>query len=570
MMFEKETTEIWDLYQKGIDYIHKISLISETDEAHRMYSGDQWYGLQSGNEKMPMYNFIKGIVKYKVAVVAQNTMSAVYSNMGHRDNDITKVCDLLNEHFRRMWELAKMDTQGWKIVKDACIQGDGYLFFPSGNVMESQIIDNVNVILGDEKNPNIQEQPYIIIVERRFVNDVKKGAKKYKVKQSDMDLIVSDEDYQNQLGDKNDVENKNGKCTSLLYMYKDKDGIVHFSRSVRNFIYQPDTILRSADSEGNLTGAGLKRYTLLNFIWEDKKGSARGIGEVKQLIPNQLEVNKTLARRSVVIANNAYGKLAYNSTAIQNPEDLDVVGAKIEIKEGSAQKVNDMIAYLHPSPTSPDAKNLSDELVVTTKDLAGAGDSATGSVDPTKASGAAIIAVRDQAALPLNEQIARYKQFVEDLALLWFDIWVAYNPNGLTIETDEMDEINQTDDENIGPVEKIIPADVLESLKINVRIDVSQNNPYSRFAQEQALENLFARQAISFEEYVDALDDDAAVPKGKLKDIINKRAVQQQKEMQYQQTIQQLQQQVQQSMQVLELMGGGQTEMQGMPDGNAY
>ena len=351
-----ENTEIWNLYQKGIDYIHKINLVSETDEAHRMYHGDQWYGLQSGSEKMPMLNFIKGIVKYKVAVVAQNTMSAVYSNMGQSDETTIKVCEALNEHFRKMWELAKMDTQSWKIVKDSCIQGDGYIYFSGSNVTDSQIIDNVNVLLGDEKNSNIQEQPYIIIVERRFVNDVKKEAKKYGIKEIDSDLIVSDEDYENQLGDKTDVESKDGKCTSLLYLKKDNDGIVHFARSVRNMVYQPDTKLQSTDNEGNTAGQGLKSYPLVNLVWEQKKGSARGSGEVKYLIPNQLEVNKTLARRSISVQQNAFGKLAYNEDMISNPEDLDVVGAKIAIKNSSAQNINNMLAYLQPSTMSADAK----------------------------------------------------------------------------------------------------------------------------------------------------------------------------------------------------------------------
>ena len=550
-----ENTEIWNLYQKGIDYIHKINLVSETDEAHRMYHGDQWYGLQSGSEKMPMLNFIKGIVKYKVAVVAQNTMSAVYSNMGQSDETTIKVCEALNEHFRKMWELAKMDTQSWKIVKDSCIQGDGYIYFSGSNVTDSQIIDNVNVLLGDEKNSNIQEQPYIIIVERRFVNDVKKEAKKYGIKEIDSDLIVSDEDYENQLGDKTDVESKDGKCTSLLYLKKDNDGIVHFARSVRNMVYQPDTKLQSTDNEGNTAGQGLKSYPLVNLVWEQKKGSARGSGEVKYLIPNQLEVNKTLARRSISVQQNAFGKLAYNEDMISNPEDLDVVGAKIAIKNSSAQNINNMLAYLQPSTMSADAKNLSDELVTMTKDLAGAGDSATGSIDPTKASGTAIIAVRDQLALPLNEQIATYKQFVEDLAKLWYDIWVTYNPNGLTVEMEEEE----------GGTSLTIPAETLESLKVNVRIDVSQNNPYSKFAQEQSLESLFSMQAITFDEYVEALDDDAAVPKGKLEDIIDKRQVEQQKEMQNQATIQQLQQQLEQSTQIIQQLSGGVTnEMQSM------
>lgn len=558
-----EASEIWDLYNKGLDYIHKINLVSNTDEAHRFYSGDQWYGLKSDGEKMPMFNFIKGIVRYKVAIVAQNSMSAVYSSMGEKNEAIIKACEALNKHFNKMWELSKMDTHVWKIVKDSAIQGDSYLFFPKSDVKESQIIDNVNVLLGDEKNTNIQEQPYIIIVERKFVNDVKNEAKKYGIDELDIDLIVSDEDYKNQLGDKNDVDHKTGKCTSLLYMYKDDNGVVHFLRTVRNLIYQPDTILQATDAEGNLYGDGIKRYQLINFVWEDKKGTARGVGEVKQLIPNQLEVNKTLARRSISIQQNAFGKLAYNEDAITNPEDLDTVGAKIALKDVTAQKVNDLIAYLQPMSMSPDAKNFTDELIQYSRDLAAAGDSAQGSVDPTKASGVAIMAARDQSALPLNEQISKYKQFVEDLALLWYDLWVNYNPNGLLIEYE---------DDEIGEVQELIDPATLEAMKINVRIDVSKNNPFSKFAQEQSLENLFMAQAITFEEYVESLDDDAAVPKAKLMDIIDKRQLQQQKEMQYQTMIQQLQGQLEQSTQALnQLVGGGmQNEMQSMSNRNVY
>ena len=73
---------------------------------------------------------------------------------------------------------------------------------------------------------------------------------------------------------------------------------------------------------------------------------------------------------------------------------------------------------------------------------------------------------------------------------------------------------------------EIIPPEVLDSMMINVRIDVSQNNPFSKYAQEQAIMNLFASQAISFDEMVEALDDDAVAPKGKLQDIIDKRGEQ--------------------------------------------
>ena len=85
------------------------------------------------------------------------------------------------------------------------------------------------------------------------------------------------------------------------------------------------------------------------------------------------------------------------------------------------------------------------------------------------------------------------------------------------------------------------------------------------------LENLFVAQAITFEEYVEALDDDAAVPKAKLKDIIDKRQIQQQKDAQYQMVIQQLQAQLEESTGIINQMSGGAPdEMSTMPNGNVY
>ena len=61
-------------------------------------------------------------------------------------------------------------------------------------------------------------------------------------------------------------------------------------------------------------------------------------------------------------------------------------------------------------------------------------------------------------------------------------------------------------------------------LNVNIRIDVSPTNPYSKFAREQSLENALGNGHITFDEYVEALDDDGTAPKGKFKDILDKRA----------------------------------------------
>jgi hypothetical protein len=100
--------------------------------------------------------------------------------------------------------------------------------------------------------------------------------------------------------------------------------------------------------------------------------------------------------------------------------------------------------------------------------------------------------------------------------------------------------------------------------------------------------NLFTSQAISFEEMVEALDDDSVAPKGKLQDIIDKRGEQEKMKNTLVQAMEQMKQQqmiidqlqgkqgdVQKSNQLLgqalgqikqqeEMMGGMGNEMQGM------
>lgn len=515
---EKEitTTYIWQKYQKGIDYINKINLTNKTDKCHRMYNGDQWHGLKSGGEELPILNIIKGIVKYKVSTVAQNTMSAVYTPIGDRTEETVQACEALNTHFQIMWERAKMDEHSWSIIKDACIGADGYIYFGEADVTQAQLINNVNVLLGDEQNSNLQQQPYIMLVERLFVKDVRKEAERNGISQEEIEMIIPDENTNNQLGDKTEVDysTEDGKCTSVLYMYKDDNGYVHFAKSTQSVIYKPDEPVVAKLSDGTASSVGLTMYPIVNFVWEDMKGSARGCGDVEHLISNQIELNKTLARRAIAIKQCAFPKIAYLESAVSNPDQIDVVGAKIGVRDGNAQNIQNLISYLNPSVVSPDARNFTDELITLTKELAGAGDAATGQIDPTQASGTAIIATRDQAALPLNEQVARYRQFVEDVAVLWYDIWKAYNPDGLKIATE---------DEMGNETTQVIPPEVLDNMMINVRIDVSQNNPFSKYAQEQAVMNLFMSKAISFDEMVEALDNDSVAPKGKLQDIIDKR-----------------------------------------------
>lgn len=504
-------SQIWQLYENGVEHHNRIDLYNLTEQAYRFFEGDQWY--KEGGD-YPVINIIQPTVEYKTAVVAQNHVNITYTPMNNDENRqlYGRVCAKLSEHTLKRWEIGKMDDLCWQVVRNACIAGESYLYFYDGEG-RAQIIENTNLYLGDEQQRDIQKQPFIIIYERRPVDYVKRIAEKNGVSPKEIENIKADEDTARELSDQARAEMKGTeKCVCLLYMYKDEEGYVHTLRSTKEVIYSPDTLVASTDSEGR-TLSGLKNYPVAAFVWQPRHGSARGIGEVNQLVPNQLEINKTFARRSVAVKDNAYPKLVYDRSKIENPENLTQAGATIAVDNLAANPVSSMISYLAPAPVSSAAQTLSQELINYTRTLSGAGDAALGQINPEKASGTAILAVADQTQLPLNAQISAFRAFVEDIAAIWFELWCVYNPEGLVISAGQGDmQYNLT----VAPV-------LLKAMKVDIKTDVSSALPFSRFAQQQAIDNLLTSGAITFEEYVSLLDESSVLPKARLEELISAR-----------------------------------------------
>ena len=433
--------------------------------------------------------------------------------------------------FAESWDKGKMNACAWEVIEAAAVQGDAYAFWGEcDSKVPPQVLANTTVLLADENITDIQTQPYVLIVERLNVESVRKIAKENGISKEELELIRSDDNKDVQIVNQDEVTDK---ITSILCMSKNAEGYVEIARSTKNVVYEPVHVVRGTNNEGEYTGTGLRSYPIVPFIWKKRPNSARGVSEVAQLIPNQLEVNKTIARRSVTVKLTAYPRIAYDRNAVTNPEDLDKTGAPIEVN-GGAQSVNQMVSYLNATNISSDADKLLSDLLTMSRELAGAGDYATGNVNPEQASGQAILAVRDQAQIPLNKQISQYQQFVEDVALLFFDIWVAFNPNGLNYEG----SLEDSADPMLQNTPDIIPIEQVESIRPSVRVDVSQDNAWSKLAEQQWLDNVFERQQITFEEYVELCNSNA-VPKAKLQAVLEKRQAMQQE----QQMMQQMQEQ---------------------------
>ena len=525
--YEKEfkTTNTWDLYEIGKNYNRRLGMYAEGKENYDYYHGRQWEGLHKPKSQAEpvTLKIVKPIIKYKSTIVKQNNYEFVFNpNTYATKEELAEMEDIakgLTQFASRTWEKA----QGGKIVRSiinaSAINSEGILYQYVNNDKNAiclEEIDKNNIYYGNENESDIQAQPYILITYRKPVAEVKRLARIYKDKKlnnlldEEIDGIVSDIEIEEQQGRDFMQDEVSPMCLVIKKFQRMDDGEIWCSESTRTC-----EIIRPQRTK-------CKLYPVAHYTWEHERGYARGVSEVRGLIENQREINKTATRRAIAVKLGAYPKLVVASDFVKNKQSFSQVGSTIEVNGMKADDVRSLVTYLNPAQISPDAYNLQNDLISSTRELAGAGDTATGQIDPERSSGKAILAIQQASQQPINEQLENFKYFLEDCAKIMYELIKVYFSQGLNIYTtvESYNELGQV--ESFEEPLKITKAK-LEKIDMNLKIDITPTTAYDKYAQELSLENLLLKGLITIEEYTLMLPQGSAMPKDKLEHIIEKR-----------------------------------------------
>lgn len=506
---ELKETEAWELYEQGKNFLRLRNVYNDTDKNYRMYCGNQWEGAKIEGIEQAQYNFIETIVNYKVSTINQNLWGINYSSENYDNKEFRKTaeetCKLLNQRAAKVWEKDQLDWKLREVSEDACVNDEGIMYV----TYDTEIHEPVNEILlkndiqyGNENNSNIQEQPYIIISQRKSVIDAQNEARDEGISEEKIKLIVGDTDVYEQPTDDGKQE-KDENCTVITKLWKEK-GTVWYSKSTRYVDIKESTNTK------------LTLYPIAHFNWREKKGNARGEGEVRFLIPNQLELNKTLARMLLSVKQNAYPTRVANIDKIANPSAINKIGGIIKVQNGATiDDVHKVFTTIAPSQMSGDVGKTINDLIGITRELKNSSDIATGGINPEDASGKAILAVQQASQQPMTKQVISLKMFIEDIARIWLDMWTTYEPEGIKLEEEKTDD--NTRETYVEVID--VPGTVLESLKATVKVDITPKSPYDKYARELSLENLFkagffnVQRLPELEIYAKLLPDDSTMPK---------------------------------------------------------
>ena len=502
-MKDKMTPDgIWKEYQKGRQYNNGIGLYDTVRKNEKFYIGDQWDGVNAPDLPKPTLNFLKRVVAYFIAMLVSDDITVSFSPIG--DFDETS-CRLMSKEVSRVLEHTKQKAKNRDLMRDAAVDGDCCLYLwydPDAEssdeirgAIRTEIIENINVYFGNPYLHEVQEQPYIILCQRRMVKEVQEEARQ------------NGGDWESITADKDDVQGEKGSgsdlCTVLIRLWKDENGDVQCCKTTEK------TMVRKPFP------TDLRRYPIAYMSWDKKKSSYHGQSVITGLIPNQICVNKLYAMAIRSVEMTAFPKIVYDQTKVKTwtnrvGEAIGVIGDPTSAVATSF-KAQDM---------SYQVSNVIDRLISHTRDFMGASDAALGNVTPDNTS--AIIAVQQASAVPLELQRLSFYQFVEDYVRIMVDIMAAnYGQRQRELEIP---------DETTGGFAKVIgyfDFSQLRSVNPEMQVDVGAAAYWSELMQVQTLDNLFAAGIISDPElYVSIIPDKYISRKQDLLDGIRQQKLQ--------------------------------------------
>lgn len=541
---------IWSEYEAGQQYkngigdkgIHDQSRINE-----RFFVGDQWHGVNAGNEKpLTRRNIIKRIGEYKMSTIGSAPIAVNYSAEGVPDTtdineraavkqqmfageipqgdvsdvEISVVMNALTDYFKITAERLKYDDKKDQLLRNAYISGTGILYTywdsstrtglyaDEGRTMAikgdiaCEVLDIENVVFGDPNNEEVESQPYIIIARRLDIEAVRREAEKYGMPTED---IVPDgaNGYYRNAGDRGEDEPVDSKrvtvLTKLYKKYDDEGNCTVWGKTVTE-----KAVIRP---EWNLL---IHRYPIAKFVWERRRSCTYGDSEITYQIPNQIALNQAHSISVWAMQNTGMPKTIINGDLI--PDGISNDPAEVVKIYGSAEDMMSAIRYVAPPNYGAAFINFTDAFAQNVLMDNGANDAALGNFRPDNAT--AIVQAREAAMAPMQIYQNRFYSANEDVARIWADFWITmYGKRSIKINDNGITRY------------MVFDAERYKDLVITARIDVGASTLWSEAVSIANLGNLLTSQLISFTEYLER------IPKGLIPNVsglINSRKQQEQ------------------------------------------
>ena len=509
-----DVKELWKKYDSIVAYNNNFRPNKNYYESIKVwndfYNGDQWGGA-TAEQHLPqmVFNIIKRIVEFKIASLTSSEISVNVepleynpTSVDENGKEIISVSDFVNAEIKNVFEKWNMRARKKDVLLDGAITGDMcfHVIFnmnkqpyrgKAPNVkgeMELELIDATNIGFGNANIKDVQKQPYIVIVGRDTVKNLREEAKNKK------ELIKEDNETNYQVSDFANTEveingDNEGKAL-YIYVYEKKGDKVFVSKCTKDAI-----IYENIDT-------GLSRYPIAFANWYKQKGTYHGRGEIEGICPNQIAINKMFSMIVYHQMMTAFPTAVYDADIIKNWSNK--IGTAFGLRGLNGRSIKEVAGYLNPANMSEYIIKVIDLAFQYTKECLGVSDASLGQIDPKNTS--AIIAVQKSTSVPLENIKDNLYDLFEQTVLIMLDMMSAkYGERPVVISKEDGTRV-------INPFN----FEQLKGLDLKTSVDVGETTYYSEIASIQTLDNLLQNQYIEFIDYLERMPKEMIPRKAEL------------------------------------------------------
>ncbi len=505
---------VYKRFCDGQMFNNEIELYETVENNENFFIGKQWEGVQANGNPTPTFNFLKRVTLFQVATVSSDNIAMqatpLSSTSRYSLGDMEKVSDVVNKQFKALFERNKIVTKTREFMRNAAVDGDGctYTYFDpdvetgqdaKGDIV-TEIVQNTRVIFGNQFDRDVQRQPWIIIVLRKPLKEVKREAKSNGF---DEELITPDQEEHGGEMANLDQQNVSVYC---LFEKDPESGSIWFGKYA-----QKGQIAKWRDTE-------LKLYPITWMNWDYVQDCYHGHALISQLIPNQVFVNQLFAMVMRSLQTTAFPKVIYDGTRI--PHWDGGVGRAIRVNSGG--DLNTIAKIMDPASVSPQISQFIDAAINYTQNFMGASDAALGDTRPDNTS--AIIALQRASNAPLELVKQNMFQAIEDLGRIYLDMMRVYY--GKRYVQVKMWTKHQMTNQPLGmtlpeqDVNVVFDFSVLNEIPLSLQLDVGASSYWSEIATVQTLDNLLMQGKMNLDDYLERIPDGYVSKKQELIDKI--------------------------------------------------
>lgn len=554
-------TKAWQRYERGRAYNNQLQpnqykLVNTNIE---FFAGNQWVHLAQtpAMQKLPkpVFNIIKRVASLFVASLTSSAATVSFDELSYYAGDPlgetgpngesadVNGATIATAEVQNLLEKFKIDFRIREALFDGAQTGDycahfwwdkdaipyGGAFGPYRGAIRMELVDGINVMFGNPNTPDVERQPYILIVGRDSLENLRAEMKRHSKRDGE---LQPDSDYEDMsgVGGKTELEAdaENGKAL-YVYMYERKghgeNATIHVTKATKSCV-----IFEDVDT-------GLSRYPIAWGNWEKQKNQYHGRALVTGIIPNQIFINTMFAMAMRHLQQLGFPKTVYNADLV--PQWNNEVGQAIGVKNlRPGERLTDVAYNLQPADMSNQIILAIDKAVALTKECLGATDAQMGNVKPDNTS--ALMVLQSNAEVPLENVRAGLHEWMEDIAGILLDMIGTYYGNRPVVRDRDFEEpvmdaagIPQLDPMTGQMQMTKVTRRVLEdydfskfkNLWFNVRVNAGATTYYSEIAMVQTLDNLRHDGLLEALDYLERIPDKYIPRKAELIQDLRKRAL---------------------------------------------